>query len=87
MHQDKLKSDGHNRADDDLLTQQLAPRRANLENGDHEGISLIVGMLEVLRPYFDCTSDKTPREKDLVRILYGPFYRALERMERGHFDA
>jgi len=44
-------------------------------------------MLEVLKPYFDCNSSKTPREKDLVRILYGPLYGALENMEREYSHA
>ncbi len=66
---------------------KFAPRTARLENGDRESSSLIIGMLEVLKPYFDSTSNKTPREKDLVRILYGPLYRALENMERGHSNA
>ena len=66
---------------------KFAPHTANLETGDRESTSLIIDMLGVLRPYFDCSSEKTPREKDLVRILYGPLYQALECMERGHFDA
>jgi pPIWI RE three-gene island domain Z len=66
---------------------KFAPHTANLEPGDRENTSLIIGMLGVLRPYFDCSSEQTPREKDLVRILYGPLYQALEHMERGHFDA
>ncbi len=65
---------------------KFAPHAANLEPGDRESTSLIMGMLGVLRPYFDCSSEQTPREKDLVRILYGPLYQALEHMERGHFD-
>jgi hypothetical protein len=63
---------------------KFALRKANLEPGDQENTSLILGMLNVLQPYFDCSSDKTTRDKDLVRILYGPFYRALEHMEREH---
>lgn len=63
---------------------KFAPRRANLEKGDQENTSLIIGMLEILRPYFDDNSGKSLREKDLVRILYGPLYWALENMERGH---
>ena len=63
---------------------KFAPRRANLEEGDQENTSLIIGMLEILRPYFDDNSGKSLREKDLVRILYGPLYWALENMERGH---
>jgi hypothetical protein len=61
---------------------KFAPRLAHLERGDRESSSLIVGMLEVLRPYFDYPSSQTLREKDLVRILYGPLYSALENMER-----
>lgn len=60
---------------------KFAPQRANLQNGDKESTSLIVGMLEVLRPYFTNTSTKTPREKDLVRILYGPLFNALNKLE------
>lgn len=65
---------------------KFAPRKANLESGDRESTSLILGILEVLRPYFDCSSNKTARDKDLVRILYGPFYRALEHMEREYLN-
>ncbi|HVB22599.1 MAG TPA: hypothetical protein VNG51_11680 [Ktedonobacteraceae bacterium] len=60
---------------------KFAPRKANLEDDEKENMSLIKGMREVLRPYFESNSDKTARQKDLVRILYGPMYKALENME------
>lgn len=66
---------------------KFAPRTANLRDDD-ETTSLIVGMKEVLIPYFEKNASKdenneliTQRTKDLVRILYGPFYRALVEME------
>lgn len=65
---------------------KFAPRKANLESGDQENTSLIMGMLKVLQPYFDNSSNITARDKDLVRILYGPFYRALENTERDHHN-
>src|SRR6266487_4373921 len=65
---------------------KFAPHTANLEPGDRESTSLIIGMLEVLRPYFDCTSDKAPPAQHLASALPGPLYQALEHMERGHFD-
>ncbi len=61
---------------------KFAPQTARLEDGDSENTSLIAGMRKVLRPYFDSASNKTARERDLARILYGPFYQALEKMKR-----
>src|SRR6266516_4378214 len=62
---------------------KFAPRTANLSEEDEgESTSLLFGMREVLRPYFDTTVQSiSRREKDLVRILYEPLYRALEKME------
>lgn len=48
---------------------KYAPHAANLEPGDRESTSLIIGMLGILRPYFDFSSELTPRKKDLVRVL------------------
>ncbi len=66
---------------------KFAPRTANLSDDD-ETTSLIMGMKEVLTPYFDEHDSQdengeiiTRRKKDLVRILYGPFYQGLVRME------
>lgn len=62
---------------------KFAPRTANLsEEDESESTSLLFGMREVLRPYFDTAVQSiSRREKDLVRILYEPLYRALEKME------
>ncbi len=62
---------------------KFAPRTANLSEEDEgESTSLLFGMREVLRPYFDTAIQSiSRREKDLVRILYEPLYRALEKME------
>ncbi len=62
---------------------KFAPRTANLSEEDEgESTSLLFGMREVLRPYFDNAAQSiSRREKDLVRILYEPLYRALEKME------
>ncbi len=52
------------------------------ERGDSPSTSLLVGMKQVLRPYF--TPDSNPcipvSDQQLVQALYGPFYQALERM-------
>jgi hypothetical protein len=62
---------------------KFAPRTANLSEEDEgESTSLLFGMREVLRPYFDTANQSiSRREKDLVRILYEPLYQALEKME------
>lgn len=62
---------------------KFAPRTMNLaEEDEGEDTSLLFGMREVLRPYFDSSEQGiSRREKDLVRILYEPLYRALEKME------
>lgn len=53
------------------------------EQGDTPQSSLLVGMQEVLRPYFSSkyTPGITRRDKALVQALYEPFYNALENIE------
>jgi hypothetical protein len=62
---------------------KFAPRTAQLaEEDEGENTSLLFGMREVLRPYFESAVQTiSRREKDLVRILYEPLYRALDQME------
>lgn len=62
---------------------KFAPRTAHQSDDDEgENTSLLFGMREVLRPYFDSSVQTiSRREKDLVRILYEPLYQALEKME------
>jgi hypothetical protein len=51
------------------------------------GVSLLTGMIDVLHPYFDKTNTTiAPADKVLVDTLYGPFYKALQRM-KGTNDA
>ena len=54
---------------------------SSAEEGDRASTSLLVGMKQVLRPYFGLQSDKVCPESALVRTLYGPLYKALETME------
>jgi restriction endonuclease in pPIWI_RE module len=57
----------------------FAPRTSKLEeDGDDAGSSLLVGMHEVLRPYFDPAADLPDRP--LVQMLYGPLFAALEQI-------
>jgi hypothetical protein len=53
------------------------------QEGDTGTTSLLVNMRRVLRPYFsDEDSCNLPHiDRELVRVLYGPFYAALERIE------
>jgi len=62
---------------------KFAPRTANLSEEDEgENTSLLFGMREILRPYFNSSNQAiSRREKDLVRILYEPLYQALEKMK------
>lgn len=58
----------------------FAPRSADREKTpDDERSSLLVGIHNVLRPYFvDGKTSPVPREdRTIVRILYGPLYEAL----------
>jgi hypothetical protein len=52
----------------------------SVEGGDTEVSSLLVNMRRVLRPYFTevCPS---ATDQELVRVLYGPFYDALARIQ------
>ncbi len=51
------------------------------------GVSLLTGMIDVLHPYFDKTNTTiAPADKVLVDTLYGPLYKALQRM-KGTTDA
>jgi hypothetical protein len=54
-----------------------------IESLDQSRTSLLIGIREVLRPYFteSSTREITPRERLLVQALYGPFYSAFEQME------
>jgi hypothetical protein len=63
---------------------RFAPRQAATGKSDYECTSLIRGMQEVLRPYFepDGTQAIPPRDRHLVQILYGPLYRGLEGIEK-----
>jgi hypothetical protein len=48
------------------------------ERGDFAATSLLVSIRQVLRPYFEETSNiMSPQDRALVQALYGPFYRAL----------
>ena len=61
---------------------KFAPQTARLEVDETERTSLLIGMKTVLESFFTPVSLHSPRERDLVRILYEPLYRALERMEK-----
>jgi hypothetical protein len=66
----------------------FAPRTAeHADEPDTSESSLLVGMREVLRPYFS-PDGRSVSESDrlLVQTLYGPFFKALETM-RGLADA
>ncbi|MBA3822668.1 MAG: hypothetical protein H0X24_02045 [Ktedonobacterales bacterium] len=56
---------------------------ASEETPDTPETSLLVGMREVLRPYIEEQGRGiiAPRDRELVRILYGPFYAALLRTQ------
>jgi hypothetical protein len=55
----------------------FAPRSAEGEN-DTASTSLLVGMQEVLRPYFDVNSEVSQTDRELASTLYGPLYSALK---------
>ena len=52
-----------------------------VEGGDTDATSLLVNMRRVLRPYFDDSSDVPSADRDLVNLLYRPFYDALARIQ------
>lgn len=58
----------------------FAPREADLTGDDTPSTSLLHSMREVLRPYFDPASGVPAADRDLVAMLYEPFYQALDRM-------
>jgi hypothetical protein len=62
---------------------RFAPRQAATGESDYEHTSLIKGMQEVLRPYFepDDTQAIPSRERHLAQILYGPLYYGLKGIE------
>jgi hypothetical protein len=43
--------------------------------------SILIAMVELLRPYFSNEQNLTQFEKTLVRALYEPFYRAIATTE------
>lgn len=63
---------------------KFAPQIAKLEVDETERTSLLIGMKTVLQPYFRPESSHSTRERDLVRILYEPMYKALERLENSY---
>jgi hypothetical protein len=52
-----------------------------IEGGDTGASSLLVNMRAVLRPYFEPASDAPRADRDLVNLLYRPFYDALARIQ------
>jgi hypothetical protein len=63
---------------------KFAPQIAKDEADETEKTSLLIGMKTVLQPFFSPESSHSARERDLVRILYEPLYRALERLENSY---
>jgi hypothetical protein len=62
----------------------FAPRSAAREEApDDERSSLLVGIHDVLRPYFndDKTSSISQEDRTIARILYGPLYEALAELK------
>jgi hypothetical protein len=56
----------------------FAPATASArEGGDRITTSLLIGMREVLRPYFSPSSTLPASDRALVQALYGPFHTAL----------
>ncbi len=58
----------------------FAPRDASLTGADTPSTSLLHSMHEVLRPYFDPGSGVAAADREIVGMLYEPFYRAVDRM-------
>ncbi|WP_285598530.1 hypothetical protein [Kineosporia sp. NBRC 101731] len=58
----------------------FSPREARLSGEDTPATSLLLSMLEELKPYFDPESTKSPIDRSLVNALYDPLYRALNDM-------
>jgi len=57
-------------------------RRTALQDDkpDHASSSLLVSIIQVLRPYFTNAPNITPTDRALVQALYGPFYQAISRI-------
>ncbi len=58
----------------------FAPRDASLTGTDTPSTSLLQSIHDVLRPYFDPGSGVAAADREIVSMLYEPFYRALDRM-------
>ena len=58
----------------------FAPRDASLTGADTPSTSLLHSMHEVLRPYFGPGSSVAAADREIVGMLYEPFYRAVDRM-------
>jgi len=52
-----------------------------VEDSDKASTSLLVGIINILAPYFNENSHISEHEKVLVKTLYGPFYQALNKMK------
>lgn len=51
------------------------------EHADNRASSLLVGIQQILHPYFQDDSTVSHKDKLLVQALYGPFYHAISNME------
>ena len=58
----------------------FAPREASLTGADTPSTSLLTSMNDVLSPYFDPGSGVPAADREIVGMLYEPFYQALDRM-------
>jgi hypothetical protein len=58
----------------------FAPREASLTGSDTPSTSLLHSIHDVLRPYFDPESGVAAADREIVAMLYEPFYQALGRM-------
>jgi hypothetical protein len=58
----------------------FAPREASLTGADTPSTSLLTSMNDVLSPYFDAGSGVPAADREIVGMLYEPFYQALDRM-------
>ncbi len=59
----------------------FARQSALTQEGDTGSTSLLVNMRRVLRPYFEGENDVPCTDRELVRVLYGPFFDALARIQ------
>jgi len=62
---------------------RFAERSAHHQEGETPYTSLLVGMREVLAPYFEQRpfTSIDPRDLAVARLLYEPLFRALDRIE------